>query len=224
MNDHNLPSRPNSDQSPDDQHGDELDNAMQHDPDDVEDDAEDVDDPDREEDCDREEYASSECPSCESSNGCSHKIAIWSGCNADWHGPLVNATKSLHQAIEWTLWRGYHLRGPDREPPGTFGWSLSQLVESTKDGLGEDVDDCDWWGPLREYWMSTASEECGCEVLDDSVDYGACGSCDHFKYVVAEDPARAIADVVAQAESDLVALRQWFQLEHGDQPPGLQPC
>jgi hypothetical protein len=223
MNDHNLPSSPNSDQSPDDQHGDELDNAMNRDPDDDEDDAEDVDDPDREEDCDSEGSASPECPYCDSSNRCSHKIAIWSGCNADWHGPLVDATKSLHKAIEWTLWRGYQLHGPDRKPPGTFGWSLSQLVERTKQGLGDDVDHCDWWGPLRKYWMSTASEECGCEVLDDVFKDEACGG-DHYKYVVAKHPPRAIADVVAQAESDLVALREWFRLEHGDQPPGLHPC
>ncbi len=161
------------------------------------------------------------CPFCGSRSGCNHKIAFWSGCNADWDGSLVDASKSVHRELVWILWRGYVLRGTRRQASDSFSWSLTQLVKKTSDiGQHDNVDDsnCDWWGPLRKYWMSV-SEECGCVVLDHIFDDGACGTCDHFKHVVAEHPEASIDEILQQAEKDLLDLRAWFELTTDDVPP-----
>ncbi len=177
------------------------------------------DDDSHEEDEGSKESSAPACPFCGSRSGCNHHIAPWSGCNADWDGSLVVATESLHHALEWTLWRGYVLRGTQRKAPESFGCSLTRLVEETSSfGHDDDVDSCDWWGPIREYWMSV-SEECGCVVLDHNFDDGACGTCDHFKDVVAKHPEASIAKILQQAEKDVLDLKTWFELTTDDVPP-----
>lgn len=159
------------------------------------------------------------CLFCGSRSGCNHYIASWSACNSDWDGSLVDASTSLHHAIEWTLWRGYALRGTQRKAPESFSSSLTRLVKETSScGHDDDVDECNWWTPIREYWMSV-SEECGCVVLDHYFDDGACGTCDHFKDVVAEHPEASIAKILQWAEKDVLDLRAWFELTTDDVPP-----
>jgi hypothetical protein len=159
------------------------------------------------------------CPHCRSTDDCVHQILFWSEGNEDWIGHFADATRTTAASLRRAVWQALRSKGKGASkhpwPP-----ALSQFIRAAaRYGLDpDDPENCDWDGPMREYWSSLWSDCSDCLDYRWTSENGAPGCDDSFGVLFAANPDETTARIKAVADQDIALLAAWAT-SSGIEPP-----